>query len=216
MFNQVFILGASMAYGVAGVSGWADLVKQHLHGKRYTKDSYNSRYEIYNFAKPGATIDFVKDTFLTQLKDYKKDGNVIAIVQVGGNDAKAINTPDNYVSPVDYFGSQYEELIVDLSKYFDKVIAVGLPLVDEAKTTPKTDPFSDDIFYFTNERVQSFSDKSKQICENYNIDFVEIADDEDEWVTKCLFLDGLHPNQDGHDLMFKKILPSLNKALGVN
>lgn len=216
MFSQVFIFGASMAYGVAGVSGWADLVKQHLHGKRYSKDSYNSRYEIYNFAKPGATIDFVKNTFLAQLKDYKKDGNLIALVQVGGNDAKAINTPDNYVSNLDDFCLQYEELIAGLSKNFDNVIAVGLPLVDQTKTTPKTDPFTDDVFYFTNERVQLFSNKSKQVCAKYSIDFVEIADNKDVWVNECLFLDGLHPNQAGHDLMFKKILPCLNIALGVN
>src|SRR4051812_47605193 len=99
MITQVFILGSSMVYGVGGShGGWADLVKQHLHQKMYGEDGVGEEYEVYNFGKSGATIDFVKDTFGSQLEAYGRRQKTIILLAVGGNNTKAEEEPDNFVS----------------------------------------------------------------------------------------------------------------------
>src|SRR5512133_4042867 len=107
---QIFILGSSMVYGVGGPNGgWADLIKQHLHKKMYGENGVGEKYEIYNFGKSGATIDFVKDTFKSQLDAYDRKQKTIILVSVGGNNTKAEETPDNFVSTPEEYESERRE-----------------------------------------------------------------------------------------------------------
>jgi len=97
--TQVFILGSSSTYGVGGENGgWADLLKQSLHSDMFSSGGVGEKYEVYNFAKSGAPRSFVKETSKEQFKNYKRSGKTIVVVSVGGNNSKAEDKPDNYVS----------------------------------------------------------------------------------------------------------------------
>ena len=73
--KQIFILGASTAYGVGGEhGGWGDLIKQYAHSKMYGQSGAGEKYEVFNFALSGATVDFVTTTFPEQIKNYDRNG----------------------------------------------------------------------------------------------------------------------------------------------
>lgn len=211
---QVFIIGSSSVYGVGGKNGgWADLIKQALHNKMYGENGVGEKYEIYNFGKSGATIDFVLKSFPRQLEQYGRDGKIITIVNVGGNNAKAEDRPDNFVSTIEEYSKEMSELLKMLKEKSDHVIAVGGGFYDESKTNPKPSPLTGGKSYHTNKRREEFQNRFKELCEERGITFVGVGVDEKEWKQEFLFKDGLHPNQLGHELICKNVLEELEKLL---
>lgn len=174
----------------------------------YDEGGVGEKYEVYNLGKSGATIDFVKKTFPGQLEQYGRGERVITIVSVGGNNAKAENEPDNFVSTIEEYSEQMAELLDLLKNKSKQVIAVGGGYYDddESKTNPKPNPLTGGKSYFSNERKARFETKFKEICKEKGITFVEVEVGEQEWKDKYLFEDGLHPNQKGHQLLADKIL----------
>lgn len=132
--RQFFIFGASVAYGVGGTQGgWAGLLKQHIHNELYGKDSLGEKVEVYNFAKPGAEIEFVLDTFENQLLSYERECQLTAFVLVGLNDTKAVGHPEDFVSNEVKFEKDYNELLSNLSKCFEIINVLGFMMWMKAK-----------------------------------------------------------------------------------
>jgi lysophospholipase L1-like esterase len=209
--TQIFILGSSSVYGVGAKNGgWADLIKRALHEKMYSENGIGEKIEIYNFGKSGATVNFVRDTFPQQLAMYGRGGKIITIVSIGGNNAKAIGSPDAYVSTFEEYSQEMAELLDLLKKLSSHVIAVGGGFFDESKTNPRINPFSGSKVYFTNERKQQFEAACQQLCEKKEIPFVKVSVTKEEWLRNYVFEDGLHPNQQGHQLICDAVLAVLS------
>jgi len=216
--KQVFILGASSVYGVgAEHDGWGDLVKSYVHNKLYTSDGPGEACEVFNFAKAGSTIEFITDTFPWISEHYQRGPELVTLVSIGGNDARAVNTPDNYVSTPEEFRDKLSNLCTMLKVQSKHVIFVSNGYVDERKVSPKPSPFNDGIVsYFTNERRAQFNAITKELCESMEFDFVAVECDKNTWINEYLYKDGLHPNQLGYQLIFEALRPKLDKALAFN
>ena len=208
--TQIFVFGASIAYGVGGeTGGWADLIKQKLHTRMYSKLGTGEKYELYNFAKPGEPISFVLDTYKYQFEKYKRKGKAIILVSTGGNNSKAENEPDNFISTPEQYHDEMFRLLTELKENSDAVIFVGTGTVDEFKTQPKFNPLTGKKSYFTNARRSLFEQILSQICTEIGITFIQTEIENKEWIEKYLSSDGLHPNQNGHKLIADKIWPHL-------
>lgn len=211
---QIFILGSSNVYGVgAQQNGWADLIKQSYHHKMYSDDGVTEIFEVFNMGKSGATIDFMKNEFPQQLKQYSREGKIITIVSVGGNNSKAVDTPNNYISSIEQYEEEVSQLLDLLKKLSSYVIAVGSGYVDESKTNPIFNPDIGGNSYFQNERMKKFESKLKELCNKKDITFIDLGVTEAQWKGKYLFKDGLHPNQEGHKLISYKVLTALEKII---
>ncbi|HEX7963954.1 MAG TPA: SGNH/GDSL hydrolase family protein [Candidatus Saccharimonadales bacterium] len=213
--KQIFILGASSVYGVgAERDGWGDLVKSYVHSRMYGEDGPGETAEVFNFAKAGSTVEFVAETFHWICDNYQRGPELITLISVGGNDAKAQNTPDNYVCTPEAFREKITNLCQVLKAKSQHVIFVSNGYVDEAKVSPKPSPFGDgNVSYFTNERRSQFNAITKEICEASGFEFVVVDCDKDIWIAKYLYKDGLHPNQAGYEMVFEALKPKLNKVL---
>ena len=211
---QIFILGSSSVYGVGSENGgWADLIKQQLHKKMYSKNGIGEKIEIYNFGKSGATIDFVLENFPSQLKAYSRNKTTVAIVSVGGNNAKAENQPENYVSSLEEYKKQKLKLLQMLKSKCTHVISVGGGFFDELKTFPKYNPLNGGKSYFSNERKQLFEREFERISQELSIPFISVGVSKKEWLEKYLFDDGLHPNQKGYNLIAEKVRKVLDEIV---
>lgn len=210
---QIFIFGSSFVYGVgAETAGWADLVKRHYHEKMYSQDGEGEKYEVYNFGLSGATIDFVAKTAPVILDNYGRNGKRVIMLSLGGNNAKAENTPDNYVSTIEDFEKEMSTLLEKLKTYTSHVIAIGGGYLDENKTNPKHNPLTGGKSYMRNDRKKIFEHKVKELCESKGMKFIEIGISESEWKEKYLYVDGVHPNQAGHEFVAKKVIIEIEKT----
>ena len=207
---QIFFLGSSSIYGVGGENGgYADIVKQKIHNKMFGKKGVGEKYEIYNFGKSGATIDFVKKHLPILLKAYGRGGKTIVVINVGGNNAKAEDKPTNFVSTIEEYSQEMRKLLNMLKKKCTNVIAVGSGYYDESKVNPKPNPLTGGKSYFSNDRSQKFQNEFKKLCKERGIVFIGIDVSEKEWKKKYIFKDGLHANKFGHEMIAKKILSEL-------
>jgi lysophospholipase L1-like esterase len=215
MITQVFIMGSSHAYGVgASDAGWADLIKHYLHEKMFSDEGVGEQYEVFNFAKSGETIAFVKDLAPQILEQYSRGQKTVIIVSAGGNNTKAVDTPDNYVSTLTEYEDEMRDLLMLLKKSSDSLILVDSNgYVDETKTNPKLNPLNGTYSYFTNARRGQFKLKADKLCKELHIPVAEVALDDTQWQQNYLYKDGIHPNQAGHQLVFESILPILDTAL---
>ncbi len=214
MITQVFIIGSSLVYGVgAEKSGWADLIKQFFHQKMYGEGGVGEQYEVFNFAKSGAKIQFAKRLFPILVKEYGRDGKIITIVSIGGNNAKAVDFPTNYVSTLEEYSAEMAELLDLLKEKSDVVIAVGGGYYDESKTNPKHNPFTGGKSFFKNERRKKFEQKFRELCSERGIVFVGVELNKEEWQQHYLYKDGLHPNQKGHSYIASNVIKVLEKEL---
>ncbi len=211
---QIFFFGSSNIYGAGGENGgYADIVKQKLHTRMYGKHGDAEKYEIFNFGKSGATTDFVISLLPTILDSYGRNGEVIVILNVGGNNAKAEDTPNNYVSTLEEYTNEMTSLLDLLKTKCTQIIAVGGGCYDESKTNPKANPLTGGRSYHTNERKKAFEQRFKKLCQERNVPFVGIDESEEEWKEKYLYVDGLHANTNGHQLIAEKVLVEIEGIL---
>lgn len=212
--QQVFIFGASSVYGVGSEAGWGDLVKSYAHAKMYGPNGSGETGEVFNFAKSGATIEWIAETAAWAYEKYSRGGEIVTMLSAGGNDAKAKDVPGNFVCSPEEFEEKIDRLLELAQQHSQRVIFVSNGFVDETKTNPKPNPFgSGSLSYFSNQRRALFNSIAKQICERRGIDFIAVDIDETTWIANYLFADGLHPNQAGYQKIFEMIQPAIDTCL---
>lgn len=208
-------MGASIVYGVGGPhGGWADMIKLDLHNRMYGEARLGEMHEVHIFAKPDATMDFVAAGCDAYVADYCRDGaKTVVVISVGMNNAKAIGTPDGYVSSAEDYEKAMRELLLHLASIVDAVVCVGFMPVDESKTSPKLNPFTYKNSYFTNQRVTKFNDAFHKAAEESGdkVRFIDLFGkvEQDDWIMTCLSSDGLHPNDKGHQWMYEQVMPTI-------
>jgi lysophospholipase L1-like esterase len=212
--SQIFLFGASSVYGIGGEDGgWGDLTKRALHAQMFGDGGAGESHELYNFGKPGATTEFVLNNFEAQLQQYARTKNLIAVVSVGTNNARAQDSPNNYVSTLADYETAMRKLLVALTSKIPHVICVGYRPVDESKTTPKSDPITGGTAYFMNNRIQEFNKSFSAISKETGATFIGLDVPPETWIAEYVYKDGLHPNKRGHQLIFEKVWPEIEKLL---
>ncbi len=179
----------------------------------YSPNGLGEKYEVYNFGLSGATIDFIIENFPKLLAHYGRNGTIITVLSVGGNDAKAKDRPDNYVSTIEAYRKKVATLLDVLKSSSNHVVTVGGGYYNEAKTNPKISPFDGNKSFFTNQRKKKFEACLKELCREREIPFIETGVNEEIWKNKYLYQDGVHANTAGHELISKRVLAALEKLI---
>ncbi|MBI1327215.1 MAG: hypothetical protein GC136_06190 [Alphaproteobacteria bacterium] len=213
--TQIFIFGSSNSYGVGGTKGgWADLLKQQLHTLMYGPNGIGEKHQLYNFGKPGAKAQFVKNNFQQQLDLYRNKGQkAVAVLSVGGNNAKAETTPDNYVSTPEEYTNIMQDLVVALKASVDALYVLGYRPYDESKTSPKSNPLTGGQSHFRNDRRAQFQAILEKICAEQNVEFIGLTVSDEVWIRDYLFDDGLHPNDAGYQMICDDIFKHIKEHL---
>jgi len=192
---QIFIFGDSIAYGAwDSKGGWAGRLRSHLDQKEPKK------HYVYNLSIP---TDETSDEVLTRIdnelgvRQGSKKENVI-LIAIGVNDSEVMLEKNEQKTPVDKFKSNISEMINVSKNYAGKIILVGVL------------PFNQDVLdpipwvpqrAYRKDKAEEYDKNIKQLCEEnsvhyiymYDLDIIDTLDD------------GIHPNDDGHALIFKRI-----------
>ena len=201
---RILIFGDSIVYGAwdrGKEGGWFQRLRKFLDEKHFIEPDFE--YSVYNLGVSGNTIGELLERFEFETKQRLEEGEeIIIIFQIGINDSQFVISENKLRTSPEKFKENIQNLIKVAKIFTQKIIFVGLTLVDESKTTPI--PWNPNKIY-KNENIKRNNEIIKSVCKENNIYFIEIFD---KWLKsdyKNLLEDGLHPNSQGHQKIFETV-----------
>jgi acyl-CoA thioesterase I len=185
------IFGDSVTQAAYVKVGWVELLRQYLE-KKYPGDFIN----VFNLGIGGNTSDDIVRRFDAEASFREPTDLIFAF---GVNDSGYFRVPSKPIVEESRFVSNVESL-VDKAKNITKNISfVGLTIGDDSLLQPF--PGSSQGKSYTRDRVVTYDRIIKRISDQSLCRYIHLMDKlnvED-------FLDGLHPNEEGHRKMFEVI-----------
>jgi len=209
---RVLVFGASSIQGFWDTQGgWADRLKKHYDQQQF-EDFTVEKPHVMNLGISGDTTKELLVRIRTEAEARRNDKGISIVIQVGANNAAEENgrtrsTPEEY-------GADLKKIIEEALSLTNKVLVVGFQAVDEALTNPVA---WRPIFY-KNRNIKIFEDTAAKVSSETNVKFVPVHDKYIEAMSggqKLQAHDGLHPNDDGHKLIFELVRPALDELLNV-
>jgi lysophospholipase L1-like esterase len=202
MTKNILIFGGSITYGAWDIAngGWAQRLRSYLEKNYELQD-----YFVYNFGIPGDTSSLVLERLETDMK-YRvdKDEQNVVIFATGTNDSAFLEKENKQMTEIAVFKDNLEKLFNQASKYSDKIIFIGLTTVNQPMVSPI--PWKPNIFY-NNQNILQYNQIIKDFCQAKNILFIDLYDK----VATDNLVDGIHPDEQGHEIMFQVIKDNLIK-----
>ncbi len=204
---KVLVFGDSITQGMwDSRGGWVNRLREYYDKKQLEDNEHNDEPTIFNLGVSGDTTKDLLKRFRYEASARDRYGSAAFVFSIGTNnaaegDGRIQSTPEEYVADL-------KELVKQAKENSGKIMFVGLPPCDESRTTPV---FWREVYY-RNERISALDDAAQKFCNEEDIPFVStrhlfIGRE------KELFEDGLHPNDEGHKLIFELGRPELNKLL---
>jgi lysophospholipase L1-like esterase len=202
-----FIFGDSITEGLwDSKGGWADRIKQYIHTEEI-KSNIKNYNEVYNLGVDGNFTSQVIERFENEVKARLWEGEEnVFIFAIGINDTLHWNNKKFQSSPEKY-SEELTALYNLANKYSSKVCFVDLAPVDEDRTNPFAGSSTGKCY--TNERIDKFNEVLHSFCSDNNLTLIKINETFKQQDYNSLLMDGLHPNDKGHKLIFENVLPVL-------
>ena len=200
MFNlkgNICVLGDSIVYGA-----WDE--EKHGYVNRLKKEIKNNKKieNIYGLGIPGETSEGLVKRIDIELKP--RNPNTI-IIATGINDTIYIKSKNKEAVSQENFIKNIRKIIDIAKKYTNNILILGLTRVIEEHTTPIL--WNNDEMYF-NRTIEKYDTALAEYCRRDNVEYLKMFDVlEDEDFSD----DGIHPNDNGHEKIYKAI-----KAKGEN
>lgn len=205
--SQILIFGDSIAYGAWDrESGWAERLRKIIN-KKIIASGQKFYCTVYNLSIDGNTTKDLLNRFAAETKQRQQEKETIFIFAIGGNDAVSINNKKLLI-PKKNFENNIKNLIKLSLKFSSKIFFIGVIPVDESKTNPL--PW-DKTMFNKNEYLKSYDEIIKSICKKDKVHFIEIFKEFEKRNYKNLLEDGVHPNSEGHKIIFNAVKNSLSK-----
>jgi lysophospholipase L1-like esterase len=207
---RVLVFGASSAQGYwDSQGGWADRLK-HYYNALQLQDFSKEQPRVMNLGISGDSTKEVLKRIEPESRGRQNAKGLAIVVQVGSNNAAELrgqlhSTPEQYQT-------ELKAIIKNAQAFTDKILVVGFPAVDETRTNPLINT----QLHYKNINIAKLEETAAKCCQNLDVTFVPVhlqfkmqMDSSSELNAH----DGLHPNDAGHELIFKLVQPELDKLL---
>ena len=205
--------GASITQGFWDTEGgWVQRLRRYYDEKSVVNIRQEDDYpDIFNLGISGNKSQDLVARFDNEASARLQSGDPHSAIlfSVGTNNAYVEG--NSAWTPPESYKQDLEKLIEQAQKYTQRIMFVGLPPCEETETTPV---FWRDISY-TNERILIIDKMMREVATSHELPHVatfEVFQDEMA-KGRQLFADGLHPNNEGHQLIFELVQPVLDEVL---
>ncbi|MEO8785379.1 MAG: GDSL-type esterase/lipase family protein [Candidatus Saccharimonadales bacterium] len=214
---RILIFGDSIAQGFYDrQGGWAQrIINGYNWQSGQERDQANANWvEGYNLGISGDTATGVLGRLQNEFAArqlYKEENILVFAVGTNGSSishGEPVSTAEEYRSEME----QIADLAIKLAKH---TIFVGITSVDDKLCNPWKYSSTDRMF--SNQNIKEFDNQVQDMCAQRGLKFVSLFDDfkaGDEahgWL-----LDGLHPNEAGHEFIASVVKPEIDKLVGAN
>ena len=208
----ILVFGTSTTYGAWDTEGgWVQRLRKHLDEKQLANE--NLYYMVYNLGVDGNTstdiLERVEFETLQRTKLLEKGEEVITILGAGTNDSIINNKTKKHHVSLEAYELKIKKIIALAKKNSTKILIVGAKPLDESKVNP--------IHWlkghsYKNEHIEKYDKKLAEVCKKSDILFIDVYSK----MTKIkgyekLLPDGVHPNNEGHKLIFEIVRDALIK-----
>lgn len=214
VIKNIFIFGDSITYGQWDLSnGWANRVRSHYDDQVLpVPDEY---IITYNLGIPSDTshglAHRIQQETRSRLTPNPAVKEIQFIVAIGANDARWLVEDQRRGTDLVNFKSNMEKISSAALKFSNNITYLGLlPCVEE--TVRKSAEKHQWVESYDNRALQQYDQAIKTHCMNLGHSFVDIYPVFSQYDCNSLLCDGLHPNSDGHALIFDLIMRELNSA----
>lgn len=194
--SKIVVLGSSSLAGVGDPEngGFMGLLKKWHEWN-------NFKNILYNLGISGDTTSGMSKR-LTLEASLRKPGLIIIASGLNDTIRTGSRTTPN-VTSLDQFDENIKSLISQAKAMCDVVFVSVFP-IDDKKTAPLA-YWEKDYFYLLNDAIE-YTKHVKDICEAENIPYCDIFN---SWLQqdykKWLHEDGLHPNKEGHKVIYEEL-----------
>ena len=205
---RVLIFGDSITYGkYDSQGGWVDRLKTTYMDRQLTRleDDLPS---IYNLGVEGETTRRLTARLprevVTRRNNWEEDTDFAIVFAIGINDSLITDDGDFFSSPEQYVHDLQE--LLDTAKLFCKrLLFVGLTPVEDDNPRNR---------YYSSNRVWEFEQALRSFVQEQALPFVRVFERFDHGKEEeFLYANGLHPNDEGHRLIYDAVEPELRKLL---
>lgn len=203
---RIIVFGDSIAAGAFDLErhGWVSLLTMYQY-ERILRTAWEEGDSVVNASVSGDTsIDLLRRVDAdTQSRRWKEEP-FVSVLAIGTNDA-AREYGEHQVPFAD-FSNNIDTLTTKLQKYGD-VVVLGLLPVFEQLSSPWV--FNKEANWLNNE-LEKYDTELQRIAKEKNLLFISLQDVIDRNSDTHL-PDGLHPNAEGHRLIFERVKVELEK-----
>jgi lysophospholipase L1-like esterase len=187
---QIGIWGDSITYGACDSEalGWVGRLRKSL--------STSDEAAVYNFGICGDTTEDLLKRFSIEAAAIEPE---IVIFAIGINDSKFPQDKTISLISLDEFKQNMKKLIQQARAHTTEVYLVGATKVDDESARLSGTRFLNDV-------IQPYNVALREIAEIEKLTFINVFETLDS-VTDLA--DGLHPNAQGYEKMYREITSSL-------
>lgn len=210
---RVLVFGDSITQGYWAVEhGWVDRVRMHYDARQITNLNGPDEPTVFNL---GISADNSRDILSRIQREIQARTRAthlvkpIVILQIGVNDGS--KEPDKPQVGQKEYANNLRSIIKKVKPLTSKIIFIGFASCDETKTTP----VAWGNFYYHGQAIKAYENVMGAVAEEEGIDFIPVFDEFQKHIDSehDLLLDGLHPNEAGHELMYDIVMPRLEELL---
>jgi lysophospholipase L1-like esterase len=204
---DIFVFGNSITQGAFDdeCGGWVNRLVAYVYGKDLKSD-LKERSAVFNLGVQGEDIRGIRNRFADELHRRVEDGEQgVVILAVGVNDSKVNNVTGKNWTPLETYTRVLQDMI-DVAKKEHTVVVAGLLSIDDTHLDPM--PWNPEFSYKETE-VKKYNESLRGKAEENGCVFVSMQDILEN--KKELLADGIHPNAEGHRLIFERVKTTLEK-----
>jgi len=200
MKNKVLVFGASIVHGSSDEQGgWVQRLSKFLE-----RDC-----SVYNLGISGNTSEDILKRFKSEAKiRIFNQQNVILLFSFGLNDSQYLNDKQRMRISSQRFKKNLVKLFKMAKGFSNKIFFIGLTPINDSNLDPI--PWFNSASY-KSKYVEKYNGIIKKVCEDKNVVFVDIKDELDKLGYKTTLIDGVHPNAQGHQMIFEAVKNIFNK-----
>ncbi len=182
---QIGVWGDSIAAGAGATNcmGWAQML-----GCQFTNAVHG---------------DGLREIQMKIQNDLQENCPPVVIIAAGINDARWIESSGEYTSSIEQTNVALNQILSLLSDKLCTPYVLGLTPVDDKRTTPVS--WNSDRFW-KSERVATVNEEMERICKSRNVTYISLQNQ----LKDNHLEDGLHPNDEGHEIIAKIVSDTLN------
>lgn len=207
--KNLFIFGDSITWGAFDRErgGWAQRLRTHL--EKTLPKVYCSILGI-----PGDTVTGLAKRFAQETKPrFEADEENYFIFAFGANDSVYIPSTKTFQVSKEDFVSHFEEVLKQAQKDFDARAIVLLNITPAIEKTVNERYGEKDKRRYNN-YVEEYNMLINEMGKKHKLPVIDVYSVYTKNGYDNLFdLDGLHPNEEGHQLIFEAVKPVIEKLL---